>query len=108
MTPSRSAQPAPPEPIALIGIGCRFPGARGPEAFWNLLRDGVDAISEVPPDRFDIAEYYSPRPGVRGKVYVRHGGFLDGIDQFDPYFFEISPREAAGMDPQHRLLLEVV
>ncbi|MGH7311990.1 MAG: type I polyketide synthase, partial [Candidatus Rokuibacteriota bacterium] len=108
MKPSHDTEHLSPDPIAIIGIGCRFPGARGPAAFWKLLCDGVDAISEVPPDRFDIAEYHSPRPGVPGKIYVRHGGFLDGIDQFDPYFFEISPREAAAMDPQHRLLLEVV
>ncbi len=108
MTSSHDHAPPASDPVAIIGTGCRFPGARGPAAFWKLLCDGVDAISEIPPDRFDIAEYHSPRAGVPGKLYVRHGGFLDGIDQFDPYFFEISPREAAAMDPQHRLLLEVV
>ena len=98
-TPSR-------EPIAIIGIGCRFPQAEGPEAFWRLLRDGVDAITEVPPDRFDINAYYDPRPGTPGKLISRYGGFIEGIEQFDPYFFGISPREAAGMDPQQRLALE--
>ena len=95
------------EPIALTGIGCRFPGARGPEAFWRLLVDGVDAITEVPANRFDIDAVYDPRPGIPGKINTRWGGFLDAIDQFDPYFFGISAREAAAMDPQHRLLLEV-
>jgi acyl transferase domain-containing protein/NADPH:quinone reductase-like Zn-dependent oxidoreductase/acyl carrier protein len=93
--------------IAIVGIGCRFPGARGPEGFWRLLRDRRDAISEVPPDRFDLKSVYDARPGIPGKIYSRWGGFLDHVDQFDPYFFGISPREAASMDPQHRLLLEV-
>jgi acyl transferase domain-containing protein len=95
------------EPIAIIGIGSRFPGAKGPEAFWRLLRDGVDVITEVPADRFDIDAVYDPRPGLPGKLYTRWGGFLEQVDQFDPYFFGISPREATAMDPQHRLLLEV-
>jgi acyl transferase domain-containing protein/acyl carrier protein len=95
------------EPIAVIGIGCRFPGADGPDAFWSLLRHGVNAISEVPPDRWNIEEYYDPDPAADGKMYARHGGFLDQVDRFDSLFFGISPREAAGIDPQHRLVLEV-
>ena len=86
-------------PIAIIGIGCRFPGADGPSAFWRLLSDGVDAIAGVPPDRWD-ADDSAP-------AATRWAGFLDQVDQFDPQFFGISPREAARMDPQQRLLLEV-
>lgn len=96
------------EPIAIIGLGCRFPGgADSPEAFWQLLHDGIDAICETPADRWNLEEYYDPNPEVPGKVYTRHGGFLPQVDGFDPQFFGISPREAASMDPQQRLLLEV-
>jgi acyl transferase domain-containing protein len=97
------------EPIAIIGMGCRFPGgADSPEAFWQVLRNGADAMTEVPPDRWDIDAYYDPDPEVPGKMYTREGGFLSQIDQFDPQFFRISPREAVSLDPQQRLLLEVV
>ncbi|HEX7169450.1 MAG TPA: beta-ketoacyl synthase N-terminal-like domain-containing protein, partial [Rubrobacter sp.] len=95
------------EPIAIIGIGCRFPGANGPEAFWNLLREGLDAITEIPPDRFDVGDVYDPKPGMPGKLNTKWGGFLEGVDEFDPYFFGISSREASAMDPQQRVLLEV-
>src|SRR5262245_33834312 len=95
------------EPIAVVGIGCRFPGARGPEAFWRLLRRGVDAIREVPVDRWDIDSYYDPNPDATGKMATRWGGFLDEVDRFDASFFGIAPREAVMMDPQQRLLLEV-
>jgi myxalamid-type polyketide synthase MxaE and MxaD len=95
------------EPIAIIGIGCRFPGAHGPEAFWQLLREGVDAITEVPAERFNLHAFYDPDPATPGKMNTRWGGFLDQVDQFDPHFFGISPREALRMDPQQRLLLEV-
>ena len=95
------------EPIAIIGIGCRFPGANDPAAFWQLLRDGVDAIREVPADRFDQHAFYDPDPATPGKMNTRWGGFLEQVDQFDPDFFGISPREALRMDPQQRLLLEV-
>ena len=95
------------EPIAIIGIGCRFPGANDPLAFRQLLRDGVDAITEVPADRFDLNAFYDPDPQAPGKISTRWGGFLDQVDRFDPHFFGISPREAARMDPQQRLLLEV-
>ncbi|HEU4597695.1 MAG TPA: type I polyketide synthase [Pyrinomonadaceae bacterium] len=96
------------EPIAIVGLGCRFPGgADSPEAFWRLLRDGVDAVTEVPADRWDIEDYFDPNPAAPGKMYTRWGAFLEGVDKFDASFFGISPREAASMDPQQRLLLEV-
>nr|WP_255442726.1 type I polyketide synthase [Corallococcus sp. Z5C101001] len=96
------------EPIAIIGIGCRFPGgANDPESFWRLLRDGVDAVREVPRSRWDIDAYYDADPSKPGKMYTRNGAFLEGVDLFDPYFFGIPPRAAANLDPQHRLLLEV-
>lgn len=96
------------EPIAIIGIGCRFPGdANSAEAFWHLLVNGVDAITEVPKDRFNIDAFHDPRPGMPGKVVTRYGGFLKGLDKFDASFFDISPREAESLDPQQRLLLEV-
>jgi acyl transferase domain-containing protein/acyl carrier protein len=95
------------DPIAIIGIGCRFPGSSGPEAFWHSIHDGLDGITEVPADRFNLEAIYDPDPSAPGKVNTRWGGFLDGIDQFDAQFFGISPREAARMDPQQRLLLEV-
>jgi len=95
------------EPIAIIGIGCRFPGARNLEAFWQLLCSGVDAITEIPTDRWNLHELYDPNPEALGKMNSRCGGFLQQVDQFDPDFFGISPREAVSMDPQQRLLLEV-
>ena len=95
------------EPIAIIGMGCHFPGANSPEDFWQLLCNEVDAITEVPADRFPIDAFYDPRPGLVGKTVTRWGGFLDGIDQFDASFFGISPHAASRMDPQYRLLLEV-
>ena len=96
------------EPIAVVGMGCRFPGdADNPEAFWQLLRDGVDAITPVPPERWDLETYYDADPSVSGKVYTKEGGFLKDVDKFDAEFFNISAREAASTDPQQRLLLEV-
>ena len=95
------------EPVAIIGIGCRFPGARGPAEFWNLLENAIDAIRPIPADRFDIDSVYDRTPGTAGKISVREGGFLEKIDEFDASFFGISPREALRLDPQQRLLLEV-
>jgi acyl transferase domain-containing protein len=95
------------EPVAVIGLGCRFPGAPDPDAFWRLLRDGVDTVTDVPASRWSSDEYYDPDPDAPGKMYTRSGAFLSGVDRFDPYFFGISPREAASMDPQQRLVLEV-
>lgn len=96
------------EPIAVVGVGCRFPGgANDPESFWQILRDGVDTITPIPGARWNIDEYYDPNRDTLGKIYTRNGGFLNQIDQFDPQFFGISPREAHSLDPQQRLLLEV-
>ncbi len=94
------------EPIAIVGLSCRFPQAEGPQAFWELLRNGVDAVTEVPSDRWDVDQFHADEPAA-GKVTTRFGAFLDNVDLFDPAFFGISPREAARMDPQQRLLLEV-
>ncbi len=94
------------EPIAIVGLACRFPGARDAEAFWQLLADGVDMIREIPDDRYDVNDFYDPDPDAAGKIYTRCGGFLDDIDGFDPEFFGISPREAVWIDPQQRLVLE--
>ena len=96
------------EPIAIVGMGCRFPGgATDPQAFWRILRDGVDAITEVPPDRWDVDAFYDPDPEAAGKMYTRYGAFVADIDRFDAQFFGVSGREAVSMDPQQRLLLEV-
>ncbi|MBY0585867.1 SDR family NAD(P)-dependent oxidoreductase [bacterium] len=94
------------EPIAIIGMGCRFPGAHSLDEYWNLMMDRVDAIQEIPKDRWNIDEYFDKDPDSPGKMVTRWGGFVDRIDQFDPQFFGISPREAARMDPQQRMLLE--
>jgi myxalamid-type polyketide synthase MxaB len=95
------------EPIAIVGMACRYPGGRTPGAFWDFLLRGGDGTGEVPPERWDSAEYYDADPAVPGKMYVRRGAFLDDFDLFAPAFFGISPREAQFMDPQQRLLLEV-
>ena len=95
------------EPIAVVGMGCRFPGAPDTDAYWRLLHGGVDAISETPRDRWDVDALYDPDPEAPGRIATRWGGFLTAIDGFDAAFFGISPREATTMDPQQRLLLEV-
>ncbi len=96
------------EPIAIIGMACRFPGqANTPSAFFELMMSERDCIVEVPTSRWDINQYYDSNPEASGKMYVRGGGFIHNIDQFDAHFFNISPREANAMDPQQRLLLEI-
>lgn len=96
------------EPIAVVGIGCRFPGdASGPDAYWDLLAAGRDAITEIPPDRWDADEYYDSDPLAPGRMSSKWGGFISDVAGFDADFFGISPREAEAMDPQQRLMLEV-
>ncbi len=95
------------EPIAVIGLSCRFPGAEDADAFWQLLRDGVDAITEIPASRWDVAALYDADPNSPGKIATRWGGFVKDPDRFEPQLFGIAPREAESMDPQQRLLLEV-
>ncbi len=96
------------EPVALIGMGCRFPGgAEHPDAFWRLLENGVDSITEVPRSRWDVDAFYDPNPDAPGKMYTRHGGFVGDVDRFDAQFFGIPPLDALNLDPQQRLLLEV-
>jgi acyl transferase domain-containing protein len=96
------------EPIAIIGMGCRFPsGVDTPEQFWHLLESGRDAITEIPGDRWDSGKYYDGDPASPGKMYIRQGGFLPHLQDFDAQFFRIAPREAISLDPQQRLLLEV-
>ena len=97
-----------PEPIAIIGIGCRFPGdADTPASFWQLLHEGADAIDDVPSTRWTIGTPAIAEAHAAGTVVPRSGGFLKDVDRFDPEFFGISPREAISLDPQQRLLLEV-
>ncbi len=96
------------EPIAIVGAACRLPGgADSPEAYWAMLCSGTDAVSEIPTDRWDQNRYYHPDPSIPGKMYARHGGFLDSVAHFDNTLFGVSDEEAADMDPQQRILLEL-
>ncbi|MEV0043039.1 SDR family NAD(P)-dependent oxidoreductase [Nocardia rhamnosiphila] len=96
------------EPVAIIGIGCRLPGGvSGPRELWELLEQGVDAITTTPEDRWDVDRFYSPKPQQPGRISARQGGYLDEVDTFDAAFFGISGRVAEQMDPQQRHLLEV-
>ena len=105
---AEAAESAGREMVAVIGLGMRFPGGvQDPEGLWRLLSDGVDAVTEVPPDRWSLAEYYDADPDAPGKILTRCGGFLEDVDKFDAGLFNVSPREAVAMDPQQRLLLEV-
>ena len=95
------------EPIAIVGMSGRFPGASSCDDFWQLLHEGVDATVDIPAERWSLDQYYDPNPNAPGKMNTRRGAFVAGVDQFDPAFFGISAREAVKMDPQQRLLLEV-
>ncbi|MFI5644886.1 guadinomine polyketide synthase module 4 GdnH [Kitasatospora sp. NPDC051705] len=95
------------QPIAVIGMGCRLPSAPDPDAYWELLRSGGEAIRDIPADRWDVDAHYDPDPAAEDRMYCRRGGFLDDVAGFDATFFGISPREAKRLDPQQRLLLEV-
>ncbi|WP_169739369.1 SDR family NAD(P)-dependent oxidoreductase [Vibrio rhizosphaerae] len=94
------------KPIAVIGLSCRFPGASNPESFWQLIRNGENAVTTMTDQRWDMAEYFSPLVGEPGKISTCHFGLLKDIDQFDPSAFGISEEETPYLDPQHRLLLE--
>lgn len=94
------------EPIAIIGMACRFPGANNPAELWQLLRSGVDAVTEIPADRWNADRFYDEDASVPGKMNTRWGGFLERIGYFDAHFFRVSPREAPHLDPQQRFLME--
>jgi acyl transferase domain-containing protein/acyl-CoA synthetase (AMP-forming)/AMP-acid ligase II/surfactin synthase thioesterase subunit/acyl carrier protein len=104
--PDREDRARPHEPVAIVGMACRFPGADDPEEFWRALAAGTDLITEVPPERWDAGAYYDPRVAMPGKMNTRWGGFIAGADLFDATFFGIAAHEAVEMDPQQRLLLE--
>ncbi len=95
------------EPIAVVGMGCRWPGAANPAEFWQLLQNQQDAITPVPADRWDLSKFYDPDPNIPAKMPHQEGGFLPDLLDFDASFFRIAPREANSLDPQQRLLLEV-
>ncbi len=92
--------------IAIIGIACRYPGAKNWQEFWENLKNGVDSITEVPPFKWEEKNWYHPDPEHPGTSFSRYAGFLDGIDKFDPLFFGISPQEAQFIEPQQRIFLE--
>ncbi|MEA2488887.1 MAG: polyketide synthase PksN, partial [Acidobacteriota bacterium] len=96
------------EPIAIIGLSGRYPESVDLDAYWNNLRDGKDCITEVPKERWDWREYYAEDRTATGRHYSKWGGFIQGVDEFDPLFFNLSPVEAEGIDPQERLFLQHV
>ncbi|CAM2067521.1 Amino acid adenylation domain-containing protein [Sulfidibacter corallicola] len=100
--------PARQTEIAIIGISGRYPNSNDLESLWQNLEGGVDCISEIPEDRWDYRAYYHPDQPRPGKMYTKWGGFIEGVDQFDPLFFKMSPLEAEALDPQERLFLETV
>lgn len=104
-----ASRPRPPDddPLAIVGMAFRFPGASSVDALWAMLAEGRDAIVEIPKDRWDADRHYDPSVQTKGRMHTKWGGFVDGIGAFDPAFFGISPREAESMDPQQRLLLEL-
>lgn len=95
------------DPIAIIGIACRFPGANDYNQFWQTLELGINSIREIPPQRWDVEKYYSPNPETPNKTISKWGGLIEDIEKFDAQFFGISPREATKMDPQQRIMLEL-
>lgn len=95
-----------PRGVAVLGYAARFPGAADVREFWDVLADGKDAVSQVPPDRWDVDEFFHPDPDAAGKMIARRAGFVDNVAGFDAAFFGVSAREAMFMDPQHRLMLE--
>jgi acyl transferase domain-containing protein/NADPH:quinone reductase-like Zn-dependent oxidoreductase len=102
-----AAEGARNEPIAIIGMACRFAGVSTPDDCWSMLRDGQDMVTEVPAERWDVDAYYDPDPDAVGKSYTRWGSFLSDVKTFDADFFGISRREAMSLDPHQRLLLEL-
>ena len=97
-----------PDPIAVIGMGFRFPGAGSDgERLWQMIAEGRDAVRPVPSDRWDADAFFAAEAGLPGKINTRNGAFLEDVRRFDAAFFDITPREAGGMDPQQRLFLEV-
>ena len=101
-----ASEPLSGEPTAIIGMGCRLPGIRNVAEYWEVLRKGIETTGDIPKERWDVDAFYDPTPGTPGKIVTRRGGFLKGLDLYDPYFFGISPREATYQDPQQRLMLE--
>ncbi|WP_247572066.1 amino acid adenylation domain-containing protein [Ralstonia solanacearum] len=104
--PAVARRPERDELIAVIGLAGRFPGAADIDSFWDNLKNGVDSIREIPAERWEHSKYYSNDRSLKGKINTRWGGFIDGVDRFDPLFFNISPRDAERMDPQERIFLE--
>lgn len=104
---ARKLQRRTTEPVAVVGMSCRFPGAPDLEAYRRLLAEGLEGRREIPPERWDVDAFYDPVAGTPGTMATRYGGFIDDIDRFDAGLFRLTPREVEAMDPQHRLLLEL-